>query len=74
MIMAVKKLDVTDLSGVKAEKPQLKAIEYTKHQLSTSKRFVERKDLINALLDDDKLYTIEQAEKITEKFLKGKVK
>jgi hypothetical protein len=45
-----------------AEKPQ----KYTKEALAGSKRFQARRDLLNAILDDGKKYTIEEVEtKIT---------
>lgn len=47
---------------------------YTKAQLIRSKRFSNRRDLLTAVLEDDKVYSIAEAEAAAEKFLKGKVK
>lgn len=46
---------------------------YTKDQILASEKYVKRRDLINALLDDGKEYTIEEVDKMMQKFLKGKV-
>lgn len=46
---------------------------YTKEQILLSNKYVKRRDLINALLDDDKEYTIQEVDTMMEKFLKGKV-
>lgn len=47
---------------------------FSKEQLLGSKRFSGRKDIINALLDPDKQYTVEAAETLIENYMKGKVK
>lgn len=49
------------------------ALRYTKADLLNSKRFRHQRDLITALLDENKTYTIEEAEAIIGRFLKGKV-
>lgn len=41
---------------------------YTKEQLYNSKRFKECKDIIDALLEKDKEYSIEEVKKIIETF------
>lgn len=46
---------------------------YTKDQLLMSEKYVKRRDLVNALLDDDREYTVEEVDAMMEKFLKGKV-
>lgn len=46
---------------------------FTKQQLVTSKKYEERKDLLNALLVDDKSYSLIEVEGILNGFLKGKV-
>ena len=50
------------------------AAEYTKAQLLASKRYANRRDLINALLADDKTYTTDKVDALIEKYLKGKVR
>ena len=47
---------------------------FSKKQLLDSKRFEGRRDLLGALLEDGKDYSVETAELIIEKYLKGKVK
>lgn len=56
-------------------KPEVKCSPplFSKEQLITSKSFASRKDALNVLLDDDKLYSIENTNQILNKFLKGKV-
>lgn len=46
---------------------------FSKEQLLASKSFESRKDALNVLLDDNKLYSIENTNQILNKFLKGKV-
>lgn len=46
---------------------------FEKERLIRSERFAERADLLGALLADGKKYTVEEAEKAIEKYLKGKV-
>lgn len=50
-----------------------KAAAYTKDQIAASQKYSNRKDLINALLNDDKTYTLDEVDKLIEKFMKGKV-
>lgn len=49
------------------------AVRYTKDQLADSKRYRGKKDLIYALLEPGKAYTMAEAEALLEKFMKGKV-
>lgn len=51
-----------------------KAAAYTKEQLAASNQFANRRDLISALLDDSKTYTLKEVDTLMEKFMKGKVK
>ncbi|WP_313132640.1 hypothetical protein [Anaerocolumna sp.] len=46
---------------------------FTKQQLLKSKKYTEKKDLINALLVDDRSYSMAEVEEILNNFLKGKV-
>lgn len=50
------------------------ATKYYKEQLIRSDRYMKRRDLIGALLEDDKQYTIEEVDAAIENFMKGKVK
>lgn len=47
---------------------------YTKEQVAVSKRYVNRRDLVNVLLEDGKAYTLAEVDALIEKFLKGAVK
>lgn len=47
---------------------------FSKRQLLGSERFSGRRDVLTALLSEKKEYSVFEAEKIIEKFLKGKVK
>lgn len=55
------------------KKEAAKEAVFSKQQFLTAKRYAGKQDLLNALLDDDKQYTIEQVNNMLEKFLKGKV-
>lgn len=47
---------------------------FSKSQLVKSKRFLEERDLLNALLTDNKAYTIDEVTNMISDFKKGKVK
>ena len=56
------------------EKPKKKTEnKFTKSQVLASKKFTN-KDLINAILEDDRMYTLKQVETIINDYLKRKVK
>lgn len=44
--------------------------EYTKTELLASKRYAKYKDLLNALLADDKRYSIKEADRLINNYLK----
>lgn len=46
---------------------------YSREQLLSSARFQKRKDLLEALLEDGKLYTVKAVEEKIESYMKGKV-
>lgn len=52
---------------------QAAAATYTKEQLAASKRYANRRDLIRALLEDGKAYTLKEADALIEKYMKGMV-
>ncbi len=58
-----------------AQAPEVAAdvLRYTKADLLNSKRFRHQRDLITALLDENKTYAIEEAEALIGRFLKGQV-
>ena len=47
---------------------------FEKKQLAACQDFREQTDLVNALLEDGKLYTKDDAKCLVNKFLKGQVK
>ena len=46
---------------------------YTKNQIVRSKTFIDNKDLLNAILKEDKSYSKKEINKIIENYKKGKV-
>lgn len=57
----------------KAAEVNTSRISHTKEQLLRSERYAKRRDLLTALLEDDKQYTLKEVDTAIEKFLKGKV-
>jgi len=53
---------------------QAAAATFSVAQLAASKRYANRKDLISALLDKGKTYTLDEVDTLIDKFMKGKVK
>lgn len=47
---------------------------FSKEQLIASSRFRERRDILEALLETGKLYTVKTVEEKIESYMKGKVK
>ena len=70
--MAEDILKVIETENKKSIKPPEEA-EYTKEKLLTFKRYKDRRDLLTALLDDDRRYTIKEADTAIENFMKGGV-
>ena len=46
-----------------------KVAKFTKKQFVTSRKFAKHKDLVNALLDDKKTYSIKEVEDVINNFL-----
>lgn len=46
---------------------------FTKRAFLKSEYYRGKQDVLNALLDDDKMYTIDEVNNLIETFLKGKV-
>ena len=55
-------------------KPQVFVDVFTKQQLAESKRYKKQRDLLEALLEDGKTYTIAQVDQITGDYLRKEVK
>lgn len=56
------------------KKAEVKATTYEKKQIVKAKKYEHDIDVINALLEDGKSYTLAAVDKIIEDFKKGKVK
>lgn len=47
---------------------------FSKEQILASARFANRRDLVDALLDEKKSYTMETVDDLIQKYMKGSVK
>lgn len=47
---------------------------FTKSQLIKAKRYADRTDMLNVILEDGKNYTIKEVEKLIDGFMKKEVK
>lgn len=52
----------------------IEPVQFTKEQLLCSEKYSNKRDLVDALLDEKKSYTIETVDKMIDEFMKGKVK
>ncbi len=50
------------------------ATRFSKEQLLRSQRYAKRRDLLGALLDDGKRYTLKEVDAAIDNFMKGKVR
>ena len=62
------------MAKVKAEKKEVKENKFSKEQLLKSQKYKDERDLINALLKEDKKYSLSDVDKLIDDFMKGKVK
>jgi len=53
---------------------KLEKVTFSKNQILSSKKYRDRKDLINVLLKNDKSYSLDEVDDLIDKFMKGKVK
>jgi hypothetical protein len=49
------------------------AARHTKEQLRASQRYADRRDIISALLEDGKTYTLAEVDRLIDSYLKGTV-
>lgn len=56
------------------QKDSVTAAAYSKAQLMNSQRYAARRDLLAALLEEDKTYTHDQVETLVNSYLKGEVR
>ena len=47
---------------------------YSKEQLVGSKKYATKRDIISALLENGKSYTLDEVDALIKKYMKGKVK
>lgn len=61
-------------SGMEKPEPDLgSAAQYTKEQLAESGYYRSRRDLVHALLENGRVYTVSEADEVIHEFMKGKV-
>lgn len=71
--MKKKRVNKTPVA-VKAEIiPEKEEIKFTVEQLLASKQFSNRRDALGAILDGSQKYSISEAEKLLNDFMKGRV-
>ena len=56
------------------QKDSVTAAAYSKAQLMTSQRYSAQRDLLAALLEENKTYTHDQVETLVNSYLKGEVR
>lgn len=66
--MAAKKNKAEVQSSAKVEQ------KFSKAQILASAQYSNRRDLVDALLDDNKEYTKAEVDQLVDKFMKGQVK
>lgn len=64
---------MTKKADVKSEADSSEKL-FEKEQLIASERFWDKRDLLSALLRENKLYSVSQAEEMINIYMKGKVK
>ena len=60
--------------ATEAAPPVSKAPVFSKESILTFHKYAKRRDLLSALLKDEKKYAIDQVDKLIQNFMKGKVK
>lgn len=65
--------ETPETAAAPAQEPLKVEATFTKAQLIGSKHFQHRRDVIRAMLDDDKRYTIKQAQAAIDEFFGKKV-
>mgnify|MGYP000341509780 FL=1 len=63
----------TATTGTVAKSEQTEPM-FSKEQILASDRYANRRDLVDALLDTDKSYTLETVDNLIDKCMKGQVK
>lgn len=65
---------MTRIAKVENAKKELTSAQFTKEQILQFKKYETRRDLLKALLLEDKKYSKEEIEEAIKNFMKGKVK
>lgn len=60
--------------ATKKKEIQQESVKFSKEQILASMKYSNRRDVLVAILDDNKSYTLEQVDSLVDKFMKGKVK
>ena len=71
--VSVRKMDAAADNKKSENKPQAE-IRVKKDNLVTSARYLDKKDVVNAVLEDGKEYTLAEVDELIRKFMKGKVR
>lgn len=58
-------------AGTESERAEPK---HTKQQVLASARYKDRRDLVSALLEDGRRYTVAEVDRMVDQFMKGKVR
>ena len=58
----------------KKTKKESNTDKFTKEQILKSKKFSERRDILSVLLNDDKTYSLEEAEELIKGFMEENFK
>lgn len=56
------------------EVPTAEPVQFGKEQILASVKYRNKRDLVNALLEKDKKYTMEQVDDLIDQYMKGQVK
>ena len=64
----------TKKKEIQHEANAVEEVRFSKEQLVASQRYSNLRDVLVAILDDEKSYTLEQVDILVNKFMKGKVK
>lgn len=73
VIRMAKKKNVAEETVQSTQTAEQKEPTFTKEQLVSSERYENEKDLVTALLEDDKSYTIAETDKLISNHKKRKV-
>jgi len=52
----------------------LEKVTFSKVQILSSKKYRDKKDLVNVLLNNEKSYSLDEVDDLIDQFMKGKVK